>query len=105
MRNEARRTTANKIQWSAEPFGATGSRQRSARRPFRKLIPNLEHVTCREPTVTSSRLAMSSRPSKGVSFFGTGALNHRRHYLPSRMEAARLKVTSAADVESITSRG
>ena len=27
----------------------------------RKLIPNLEHVTCREPTVTSINLAISSQ--------------------------------------------
>ena len=28
---------------------------------LRKLTPSLEHVTCREPTVTLSRLAISSR--------------------------------------------
>src|SRR5262245_16968171 len=32
-----------------------------------KLIPNLEQVTCREPTVTSSRLAISSRPTPCVT--------------------------------------
>lgn len=34
---------------------------------LRKLIPNLEQVTWREPTVTPSRLAISSRPTPCAS--------------------------------------
>jgi len=49
--------------WRPEPLGKIIRR---------KLIPNLEHVTWRDPTVTPSRLAISSRVRVGRSDSGSG---------------------------------
>jgi hypothetical protein len=59
--------------WRPEPLGKIIRR---------KLMPNLEHVTWRDPTVTPSRLAMSSRliPSatKSLMFSITCGVNFTR---------------------------